>query len=289
MIFLNYTIALLFVVMIMGKLGFINEKTTGNIFNGIYRFFTTLGNFETESETETESESESETEQSQEVQEQKTQEQEVQEQEVQEQEVQEQEVQEQEVQEQEVQEQEVQEQEVQEQEVQEQEVQEQEVQEPKLKKEHNENILPTITDYKYNPAKQFEEYLNKISNLSEKEVNNNLIISDKVLNNLKIKLNNLTNALTIKELNKIIASNEYNYTKQLKDIIVILGYKVPIINQEQKSIIINNFITNKVKFSRFKNGKAPFFHFYYICNKIIQDLNLPINIELIPSQKNKNI
>lgn len=242
MIFLNHTIALLFIIMILGKFGLIDKIITANIFNGIYKHFTTQqiyyqqiqpqyenDNDNDESDIKTYNKTDDESDKSNKS--------------------------------------------------------DNEFEEIKQVEqvEQYEVSYSNIINYKYNPTTHYERYLNKISNSSNSYKNISVPIPDTVLTELKLSLGNFTKP-TVKDVNKCIAEIEYKYTKELKDIIVYLGYKIPIITEEQKKQLVTYFTANKIKFSRCRTGCAPFLHFYDICVKSIEELNLSIDMELVKEE-----
>jgi hypothetical protein len=137
----------------------------------------------------------------------------------------------------------------------------------------------TIANYKYNSLKHFSNFISKYSNTNDEKVDTNFEYSEEDIQKIKEKLSKITNP-TVKDLSRIIFSQNYKYQKYIKEIMQLLNYEIPIITLEQKKIIINHFQNNKIKFSRCKTGRPPYRSFYDICMETIKELNLPINLEL---------
>jgi chemotaxis protein histidine kinase CheA len=343
MFFLNFTIALLFVVLFLAKIGLINKKTSSNIFNNLYNIFNlkqTVNSFQTtlcneehhnevhqqeeqeqeeqeeleeseesEESEELEQEESEELEQEQEEQEELEQEQEqqveqqeleqqVEQQELEQQQEEQQELEQQEEEQEELEQQKEEQQELEQQEEEQEELEQQEEEQQELEQQKEEqqeleqqqeqqpynDILSNSILYKYNPLKHYKKFLNKtFSNTENYEVNFKLQLND--LEEIQTKLQEKVNP-TIRDLNNILSNISYEYTFHNKDIIKILGYKIPVITEEQKKQIITHFKNNKIKFSKCKNGKIPFISFYNIYEESAKDLNISTGLELIKDNNN---
>jgi len=139
------------------------------------------------------------------------------------------------------------------------------------------NSIPNAVNYKYNVIKHLEHYIADTFNNKDENIETSYKIQTNVLEEIKnqIKEKGIT---SLKNFNKILT--KYEYKKHKKDILRILNYKIPILSDEDKIKIINHFKNNKVKFSRFKNGKAPFKSFYDICEESMDDLGIKNTLKL---------
>ena len=144
--------------------------------------------------------------------------------------------------------------------------------------------LNNSINYKLNFARHYELFLKKIFLNEEENINNyeNLENLDENLVNLNleeiekelIKIDNPT----IRDFNKLFMKLGYEYYKQSKYILVKLGYKIPLMTENDRKKIIEYFNNNKIFFSRLKNGKYPYKNYYDICFETIEQLGIPIDI-----------
>jgi hypothetical protein len=95
--------------------------------------------------------------------------------------------------------------------------------------------------------------------------------------------------LILSQANILSHFNSDNNTQYLKNIMVNLNYKIPVIDNENMQKILNHFIQNKVKFSKCKNGRGPYISFFRIIDTSIQELGLPISLKLESTIEYNNV
>lgn len=144
-----------------------------------------------------------------------------------------------------------------------------------------------VVKYKYNPVKHLSQFISKISNISNEKIQTEFEYVEDDIKKINEEINKIDNP-TIKDFNKILSNQSYKYSKYIKEFLQLLNYEIPIITHEQKKAIIIHFLNNKIKFSRYKTGHAPYCSFFDICVDTIKELNLPINLKLQKLNDNIN-